>query len=176
MANATMILIASQVLGSTASSVTFSSIPQTYTDLKLICSVRTDIAAVTDGPFWVTFNGDNGSNYSITSIAAQGTSLSPYQFANQTKSRTTVEGLDSGTNTANTFSSLEMYIPNYTQTNSRPFMAFNVTEQNASGSNWIDFDANLYRGTSAISSINISANTQNYVQYSTFYLYGIKNS
>ena len=53
----TYTLITSQTLASSAASVTFSSIPSTYTDLVLRVSARTDNAAVSDG-FYVGLNKD----------------------------------------------------------------------------------------------------------------------
>ena len=64
----TMQLIAKQTVGAGgATSVTFSNIPQTYTDLKVVCSTRES----TDSYLGVYFNGDtNSANY--TSIILRG--------------------------------------------------------------------------------------------------------
>jgi hypothetical protein len=65
--------IASQTLGSTASSVTFSSIPQNYTDLVLITSTASDISADTNS-MSCQFNSDTGANYSSTYLYGTGSS------------------------------------------------------------------------------------------------------
>ena len=62
------ILISSQTLGSSAASVTFSSIPATYTDLVLKVSVRSDVAATADTLF-MQFNSIT-SGYSETNLYA----------------------------------------------------------------------------------------------------------
>jgi hypothetical protein len=61
--------IASQTLGSTASSVTFSSIPQGYTDLVLV--VAGNNSSSTYSPY-IQFNGDTSTNYSITNLYGNG--------------------------------------------------------------------------------------------------------
>jgi hypothetical protein len=66
-------LIEAQTLGTTATSVTFSSIPGTYTDLKLVASVRTAWASDTnDQLLEFRFNGDTGSNYTYRQLTGTG--------------------------------------------------------------------------------------------------------
>jgi hypothetical protein len=67
----TYTLISSQVLGSNTASITFSSIPGTYTDLTLRVSARSDDAGQMD--YLVTrFNSDSATNYSNTSLYGSG--------------------------------------------------------------------------------------------------------
>jgi hypothetical protein len=75
---------------------------------------------------------------------------------------------------ANTFNSVEIYIPSYTASQNKPFNTFGVVENNsaAGGDTEIDAWANLYRDTAAISSIAINAYV-NFVSGSSFYLYGL---
>ena len=61
--------VASQTLSASASSVTFSNIPQDYTDLVLIASFS---SAAADNDVRCTVNGDTGSNYSYTRISGSG--------------------------------------------------------------------------------------------------------
>lgn len=71
MAN-TYTLISSNTLTSSAASVTFSSIPATYTDLVLRISSRTDAAGAT-ATVAAQFNGDTTSaNYSETNLNSDG--------------------------------------------------------------------------------------------------------
>ena len=75
--------IATQTLGSAQASVTFSSIPSTYTDLILVVSGSS--TAGTNGRMRVG-NGsvDTGTNYSFTSLDGNGTSALSYRFTNET--------------------------------------------------------------------------------------------
>jgi hypothetical protein len=62
--------IATQTLGSAAASVTFSSIPQGYTDLILVINYATSAST---GNALLRFNSDTGSNYSETALIGNGT-------------------------------------------------------------------------------------------------------
>jgi len=173
MAN-TYTLINSVTVGSGgASSVTFSSIPQTYTDLKIVISARDarSDAAVSN----INFNFNNvgaGTNYSGNYIYGSGSGV--------TASTAGISGgaVAFGTaaiNTANTFGNAEVYIPNYTSSNYKSLSSDSVSENNATAG----YDlllAGLWSNTSAINSIIITPLYSPFAEYSTFYLYGIKNS
>jgi hypothetical protein len=78
--------------------------------------------------------------------------------------------------TSNTFSNSEIYIPNYAGSNKKSFSADIVMENNATTA-FSTLNASLWQGTAAISSLTFfDHNGNNFVQYSSFYLYGIKNS
>lgn len=147
-------------------SVTFNSIPQTgYTDLKLVCSNRNTTASTQD--FKLNFNGVT-TNLSQKYLlgAGSGTPSSGSQSYAQI-------GISPGTSyTANTFASTEIYIPNYTSSNYKSFSSEDVTENNGTTS-YVWLSANLWSSTAAITSITLSPNSNNFAQYSTFYLYGL---
>lgn len=176
MAN-TYVLIASNTLSSSTTSVTFSSIPGTYTDLVLKYSMRTDSNSYLQ---WLNmrFNGDSGSatTYSLTYLAAS-TSTSPVSGRYTSTYRWAVQGANAALSTSNTFSSYEVYIPSYTVSQNKPGSIFGVMENNSGTDNrWeIDTAAALYRNTSAITSIQIESGS-NILSGSSFWLYGIKNS
>jgi len=182
MANPTLTLISSQTLGGTTASVTFSSIPATYNDLKLVVSSRNDGAGALANFGIIQFNADTGTSYSCTFVEGIGASA----YSTRTNTTTayggnhafqfSVNGIDSAGNTASVFSSNEIYIPNYTSATQKPFISTDGTEQNATTNNALGVISGLWSGTSAINSIKIFANSGNFVQYSNFYLYGIKNS
>ena len=170
MAN-TYTLISSNVLSSSAASVTFSSIPATYTDLVLKVSARSDFAGTDIIKY--TINSDSGSNYSWTQLLGNGSAASSTRGSN-----TYARGgyIDNANQTASTFGSVEIYLPNYTSTSSRPASVFSADETNATAAN-IGAFATLYAGTAAISSLVFSSiNGGNFISGSSFYLYGIKNS
>jgi hypothetical protein len=85
-------------------------------------------------------------------------------------------GVVNGANqTANSFASSEIYIPNYAGATYKPMSIFNVNEYNSASTAPIEIDANagLYNATTAISSLTIQAGSYNWVSGSSFYLYGI---
>ena len=69
----TYTLISSQTLGSATSTLTFSNIPGTYTDLVLVVSGKSTAAGVQDG-LAIRVNSDSGANYSATYMRGDGTS------------------------------------------------------------------------------------------------------
>lgn len=170
MAN-TFTLIASSVVGSGGATwIDFTSIPQTYTDLKLVFSGRFDN---TNNYISIKINGDTGLysylskeiSGSGSSAGAGGWSTAPYWgFGNKSSY------------TANTFGSTEMYFPNYTGSAQKSASIESVTENSATGSNML-ISAGLWQNTAAITSISIRPDApSNWVQHSSAYLYGIKNS
>jgi len=172
MAN-TYTLIASNTLGASAASVTFSAIPATYTDLVLRISARSDNANLYS-TFKITYNADTGTNYSETRLYVQdtGTISSATQGS---RSNNTARYETGASATSNTFSSFELFLPNYAGTANKPISHFGVSENNSTDAG-ISTYATLYRGSSAISSIELGNFLGNFVSGSSFFLYGIKNS
>jgi hypothetical protein len=170
MANPTMTLIASNTVGSSGvSSVTFSSIPQTYTNLLVKMSSRN---TSTSGSAWgnttVQFNGSStGYNMRFLYGSGSGTGSGVDTIINT--------ATNDSSSTASTFANTEFYIPNYTSSNYKSVSIDTVTENNATAA-LADLVAALWSNTAAITSISIASNTGNFAQYSTFYLYGISNS
>jgi hypothetical protein len=74
--------IATQTLGSSSGSITFSSIPSTYTDLVIVFSGTTAALVAVD----IQFNGDTSTNYSRTIISGNGSTASSDREVNQPQS------------------------------------------------------------------------------------------
>ena len=170
-------LISSQTLGSSAASVTFSSIPSGYIDLVLRISARSN-AGGSYNLFKITYNSVSTS-YSDTLLYKDGTNTTPQsQRASSTtfysNAGTGLPFNDSGS-TANTFGSTEIYIPSYTASQNKPASVFSVQEDNST-TQYMAVDASLWSNTAAITSIGIAQNGGSFVSGSSFYLYGIKNS
>lgn len=174
---ATYTLISSNVLSTTAASVTFSSIPATYTDLIIKYSARTDESGSYFNDTKLTFNGSTASNYSVTAI--YGKPGDPGSLRSTSAANIGRNYINAASATTNAFASGEVYIPSYTTSQNKPLSAFNATETNGS----LDYQtimaavAGLFRDTTAISSITIAAQGSTlFIAGSSFYLYGIKNS
>jgi hypothetical protein len=166
-----MQLIAKQTVGAGgASSVTFSNIPQTYTDLKLVISGRSS-ASAGYAAHKLTFNGTAfNTNWSAKGLYGNGASA-----ASENWTSSDFVWSDAATATASTFASNEIYIPNYTSSNNKSLSADMVTENN--GTTAIAYMlAGLWSNTAAISSITLTTASGTYSEFSTFYLYGISNS
>jgi len=171
---ATYTLISSNVLAASAASVTFSSIPSTYTDLVLRISARSDDTGSSYKTFKLVFNGDTTALYSETRLYAESTNTI-YSSTQGNRSNNTARYTTAGLSTSNTFSNFDLYIPSYTVSQNKPMSQFGVAENN-SADGGISVYADLYRSTSAISSVEVGNFSGNFVAGSSFYLYGIKNS
>ena len=153
-----------------ASSITFNNIPQTFTDLVVKMSVRAAGAGPMDAYMWFQ-DGYGTSNYSFTHLQGDGGSggIENYRASNTgTMSPYTMQGTDAS---SNAFSSVEIYIPNYTSSNYKQIVSENTTENNGSIVR-TTLAASLWRNTSAITQLNFNV-AYGYVQYSTFSLYGV---
>lgn len=167
-------LIASNTLGSSAASVTFSSIPNTYTDLVLKWSARTDASGSQYDSIYLKFNG-NSANYSRVTLRGNGAAAASQIASNQTEANILISA-SAPTGTANTFSNVELYIPNYAGSTNKPFSSFSAQENNTTTA-FIFANANLWSNTSAITSIALTPEIgPNFVSGSSFFLYGIKKS
>lgn len=167
---ATYTLISSVTVGSGgAASISFSSIPQTYTDLVVKLSTRITNAVDVYGVL-VSINGaTNASGFNWRRLQGDGSAASSQSGTNGFAGH--VEGT---TYTANTFGNSELYFPNYTGSASKTFSIDDVTENNGTAAYAI-LTAVVWNTSSAITSFSFtSAGT--YAQYSTAYLYGISNA
>ena len=174
---ATYTLISSNVLSSSAASVTFSSIPATYTDLVLRISARGDDTG-TYIPIDLRFNGDTATNYSRTFVYGTGASVGSSRNTSVSTARAQYSG-NANDATANSFGSSEFYIPSYLVSQNKPLGSFGVSETN-SATSYMDASALLWRNTAAITSVtvypNVTGGSYNWLTGSSFYLYGISNA
>lgn len=150
-----------------AASIDFTNIPQNYTDLKLILCSRTTRNDVSD-VVQIKFDG-SATNISMRYLQGTGSGVSSSSSATYIWSR-----VDSALSTSNTFGNAEFYIPNYAGSTNKSVFVDGVSENNATEA-YTNIVAGLWSNTTAITSISLSsANSENFVQYSTAYLYGIR--
>jgi hypothetical protein len=169
----TMQLIAKQTVGAGgAASVTFSNIPQTFTDLKVVMSYRTNRAQIYD-QLRVRFNGDTASNYSFKALFGNGASVD-WDQATTTSLQLAIGQGNSAT--ASTFSNGDFYLPNYRASTSKSVSSDLVGENNATTA-YASLYAGLWTGTAAINTILMYPESGGlFNEFSEFWLYGISNS
>ena len=158
--------IYSTTLGSTQSSVTLNSFSG-YTDLVLVIAGRSTNGSGDDS-MYMQFNGDSSSNYSWTRILGNGSSASSYRLANQTSG--TIDGIAGGSTASGTFSTTIANFQNYANSTTNKTI---LGRSNVTGSYTVA-NVNLWRSTSAITSMVLSLATGSWATGSTFSLYGIK--
>lgn len=165
--------VASSTLGSSQSSVTFSSITNTYTDLVLIISAQVSLASA----FNMRVNGDTGSNYSNTLLYTDGlSSTGSVRGTNQTQiDYSTTNGI--GLSTSSVYTPIFVNIMNYANTTTyKTFIGRNRTTSGGYlGNGDITECVSLWRNTNAITSITVfPSNSGNWTTGSKFTIYGIK--
>lgn len=153
--------IATQTLGSAAASVTFSSIPQTYTDIVAVVKANDS-----NGYLLVRFNSDSTALYSRTYVTGNGTSASSARGTGETQGYTTAGTTTNLTNIG------QLNIMNYSNTTT--FKTFLGRETLPSGA--AQATVGLYRSTSAITTVSFlsPSATATIAAGSIFTLYGIK--
>lgn len=161
--------ISTTTLSSATATVTFSSIPQTYTDLVLIVSGTMSGSGNT---IYARLNGDSGANYSQTYIGGTGSASYTGRSANNTA------GVGLGSFYTGYSTSLFSIVANfqyYSNTTSHKTVLSNFGQPTGGAQRSVETLINLWRNTSAITSIEVRPNTShNFNSGSTFTLYGIK--
>jgi hypothetical protein len=154
--------IATTTLGSSASSITFSSIPQTYTDLILITEGIGASGGSYDVDMNVRLNSDTGSNYSFTYIIGNGSSA----FSN--RGSNTSNGIVGGVNDSGRSMSI-CHFNNYSNTNTYKTFIARINRPSL-----VAAFVNLWRSNSAISTIYLYPDSsKSFAAGFTFTLYGI---
>lgn len=156
-----------------AASISFTSIPQTYTDLKLIFSLRStanfDVDIVR-----IAINSDSSSYIFRNLVNEGGTARSYTQSAYG--SNNFMGYINGNLGTSSVFGNGECYFANYTNSTANKIISHDTVQENNGTAGWHWLGASLFQSNSAISSLVLSVNSSTIMQYSTASLYGIKNS
>lgn len=168
-----MQFIATTTVGAGGSStITFNSIPGTYTDLVLVVSARN----TSSGNDWLTtrVNGVS-SGYTWRILAGDGSSTSSYNSSGFSMPAGFVSGLIFGTNaTNNTFGSSQIVIPNYADSATKTLSSDSVMENNASNPSNQSLSAGNSGVTAAVTSVTLLLyNGASFAQNTTATLYGV---
>jgi hypothetical protein len=176
------VLLETIELTQSAASVTFDNIPQTgYTDLKIVASGRSGASANNNGyydPLLYRFNGSTSSYssrevYSYLNGAISDTNTTATSSgAGGTWGRLTGGGVQNSLSTANSFTSVEFYVPNYTTSNYKSISSEWAEELNQTNTT-MGLVAALWSDTSAITSVSFALADGSFVAGSTFSLYGV---
>jgi len=154
--------IATTSLSSATSSITFSSITATYTDLVIVCLVQKETSGA--DYMGLRFNGDTGSNFSRVRISGDGTTASSYQDAGQN-----IAFCDINVNQFASPGNLIINLNNYSNSTTNKIALTRSNNVNSGTSAVV----NLWRSTSAINSVTLLSGSNMKIG-STFTLYGIK--
>jgi hypothetical protein len=174
----TYYLIESATVGSGgSSSVAFTSIPQTYTDLKVVTSLRSTTGGAVTYSLFMKMNNLTSSIYSQKALEGNGATTTSFsQSGVDTAVRSSV--VNGAGATASTFSNSEIYIPNYTGSTKKSASIDSVSETNAT-TVYLNLIAYLIDSTDAITDLTFTTEPAGgvaFAEHSTFYLYGIIKS
>ena len=151
--------------------VSFTSIPATYTHLQIRAIVRTARASTADY-LYVRYNSDTATNYSAHEVAGDGTSASAYGLS--TVARMQIDTFPAASATAGMFGAFVLDLLDYANTNKYKTQR-TLTGFDENGSGGVTLISGNWRSTSAVTQIDITSGTaSNISQYSSFALYGIK--
>ena len=159
----TEVAIATTTLGSTAGTIDFNSITGSYTDLRLVLTTTTTSSAAV----LCRVNSDTGSNYSRTTLAGDGSSASSARYSNNTFFRIDINA-DSSTTVPML---IEVDFFSYAGSTNKTILNKVAADRNGSGS--VQTAVQLWRSTSAITSISLIANGTTFAAGTTATLYGI---
>jgi len=169
MAN-TYIAIATVTVGSGgASSIDFTSIPGTYTDLCILYSARSSDSATNWNNLKMTFNGST-ANQTWRFTAGYNNGTATAGISGQVEIWVNFNG-----STGSTFGNALVYIPNYTSSNNKPVSIETVTEGKTQDQ-VMGIVAGLWSNSSAITSIGVTPSSGTFMQNTTATLYGIKKN
>lgn len=161
MATSTEVAIATQTLGSAASSITFNSIPASWTDLRI---VFTTPAAAANYYLYIELNGDTSATYSRTILDGDGSTAN--------SSRSTADNfslIGYMSSTVPTFRTVDIF--SYAGSTYKTLLTNSNQDKNGSGE--IYNIVGLWRNTSAITSIALKPQTSTLPTGTTATIYGI---
>jgi hypothetical protein len=158
-------VIAHTELSSAQANISFSSIAGSFTDLVILCSLRSTQASSVE-QIRLNINSST-SNFTKRFLQGSGSATATYSGSDSQTGYAS-----SGNNTSNTFGNGLIYIPNYAGSTAKIIYADIVTENNATEAFQV-IHTGLWNVTNAITSIAISTQNGNLAQYSSATLYGI---
>jgi hypothetical protein len=149
-----------------SSSISFTSIPSTFTHLQIRAAIFSN---ANQSDVRVQFNSDTATNYSNHGLYGSGASATANGNAN------TTFGYGGLTGDTTRCGVTIIDILDYTNTNKYKTLR-NISGVDQNGSGYVEVQSGSWRNTAAITSITIFTNGANYTQYSSFALYGIKGA
>lgn len=167
--SATYDSIATVSLGSPTTTITFSSIPGSFTDLRLLIVGRSDSTGNTSVGTFIRYNNDAGGNYSRTALFTDGASAVSSQASNATEVFAGHLPASSGGFSSPGLGQHDIF--SYTGSNNKTSLSNFSSDRNGAGFSW--FNAGMWRNASAITRIDIFPAAGSWVAGTTATLYGI---
>ena len=135
--------IQSTTLSSGSANITFSSIPSTYTDLRVVC------VATGSGNFGARLNGDTGANYSHTDLIGSGSTASGYAASGQ--SYMVIDNALNGLGSTPQLYTLDIF--SYAGSTYKSTLV--TANEDNNGSGYVSHQVYLWNSTAAINSVTV---------------------
>jgi len=136
--------IATTTLGSNTANITFSSIPATYTDLRVVC------VATGSGNFGARLNGDTGTNYSHTDLIGSGSTASSYRPGSQ-QAYMVIDNALNGLGSTPQLYTLDIF--SYAGSTKKTTLV--TANEDNNGSGYVSYQVYLWNSTAAINSVTV---------------------
>lgn len=167
-----MELISTTILSSTASSVTFSSIPSTYKHLQIRATMRANRSGAESEIFALRINGDTAANYSAHVLLGNGGSVSSTSYTGESYIRG--EAFAANDDITNAFGATVIDVLDYANATTYKQTRF-ASGRCGSTQFAISVRSGSWRSTSVVSSVTLLTYFgSSFVAGSRFSLYGIK--
>jgi hypothetical protein len=157
--------------------ITFSSIPSTYTSLQVRAISKTSTAVDGVNSSLIRLNGDSGTNYAYHALYGDGTTASAQGVATQNSGAIYYSSVLSGTNNTNMVGTLILDLHDYASTSRyKTLRTLGGGETNGNGTSYVALTSSLWQSTAAVSSISFITVSGNWTTQTQFALYGIKGA
>jgi len=176
--NPNMVAIQTVTVGSGgAASIDFTSIPQTYTDLYIVLSLRSAHSS-TDDDWYMRINGvSTGGTYANRRLYGNGATASSASGTGGTSGAQIYGGWNnSAGGTASTFSNISIYIPNYASTSTYKSISIDGVQEANATTAWAYINAALFQSNNAINQVTITSWNSTWAQHTTATLYGVTSA
>jgi hypothetical protein len=150
-----------------AATITFSSIPQTYTHLQIRCFARSTGPTNGENTYIYFNNTPNATNYAWHAVRGNGAST-----AGSGGTNARIVANVGSSNATSVYSAMIIDVLDYTNTNKNKTVR-NLYGFDSNGEGFVGLNSTLVPQTAATTQIDIDLN-YNFAQYSSFALYGIK--
>ena len=168
-----------ELTSGSAASFDKTSIPSSYDHLYFVASARSSVSAHL-GSCDLTFNGTGGTSYGSTSMYGNNASTG-VPIAGESSSHSAINYIYVAGDSvqSDTFGTVEIWVPNYANTSNftQALIQWGFVGSSTTNYEWISGQTSgLFMDTGAINQFTFSAGGNNFMQYSTFTLYGINGA
>jgi hypothetical protein len=158
--------IATQTLTTATNTISFTSIPGTYTDLVLVCSIKADAGTPNAR---LLINNTTTPLASFTQLQGNGTAVASNRAAGNAGTGGYLYGTYYNPLVTGSFKTIIFNVMNYANTTTYK----TVLIRTSGASDAVEAMVGLWQSTNAITQLNMSTGSNNFAPGSTLTLYGI---